>query len=601
MLISFQVGVSCKWANDSQHLLLEHFDTICYSPSQIYHSALPLSHSSSLVRKCYGEELSGEVKVVMGLPVEWGDCFRTVIFHTAAMGLASWKDTIAVGLSSGKIITLNGSIGSQTAILSGHTDWVRSLAFSSDGGSLVSGGHDMVIKLWDVRTGGVVKDFHGHTDKVLSVSVSVDYTTIVSGSCDKTICLWDIQTGGCHHVIRQLEEVNCVNFFPLHSQHFISTSGNMVQQWDINGHQINPSYSGSCAAFSFDGIQLVLCQGADIVVQNSGSGVAVAQFHIPDSSTRACCFSPDGRLVAVAALRTVYIWDITDSDHHLAGTFEGHSNRIDSLVFSSTSSLVTSCWDRSVKFWQIGTLSIDVGDENMYQTTKAINLQAKDGVFISGGLDGVVRTWDISTGLCKSSLKTPAKDHHHCDVRLVNGRSIYTWHEDRKIYIWDVEKDKLIRAIDADLPCIRDLRLSEDGSKVLCLRIGYIEAWSTWTGEVVGKIRVGIPYDHIVLILSGPSVWVHSPYSLACDGWDLGILGSSPCQLPQTPVLHLSDTKLWDIGQSRIRDTTTGKVVFQLGGRFANPLDVQLDGQYFLVHSRAREVLILDFTHVLLW
>ena len=35
----YQMGLPCKWINDRQSFLLEHFDTIQNSPSQIYHSA----------------------------------------------------------------------------------------------------------------------------------------------------------------------------------------------------------------------------------------------------------------------------------------------------------------------------------------------------------------------------------------------------------------------------------------------------------------------------------------------------------------------------------------------------------------------------------
>jgi len=34
-----QAGVEPKWINDSQHFLLEHFDTIQNTPSHIYHYA----------------------------------------------------------------------------------------------------------------------------------------------------------------------------------------------------------------------------------------------------------------------------------------------------------------------------------------------------------------------------------------------------------------------------------------------------------------------------------------------------------------------------------------------------------------------------------
>jgi hypothetical protein len=107
-----QTGVSCEWAHDSQCFLLEFFDTIHNSPSQIYHSALLLSPSSSWVHKCYSAELSQVVKVVKGLPAGWATCSRTVTVDSDPLTLACWKDTIAVGLS---LVTSSPLMWSQAA------------------------------------------------------------------------------------------------------------------------------------------------------------------------------------------------------------------------------------------------------------------------------------------------------------------------------------------------------------------------------------------------------------------------------------------------------------------------------------------------------
>ena len=134
-----QAGIASKWTNDSQRFLLEHFDTICNSPSHIYHSALPFSPSSSWFQQYYTAELSLTVKVVQGLPGEWGMCSRTVLLDSPIRTLSYHDNTIAVGCKSGDIIILDAITGSQRAILSGHKDCVTSVTFSSDGASLVSG------------------------------------------------------------------------------------------------------------------------------------------------------------------------------------------------------------------------------------------------------------------------------------------------------------------------------------------------------------------------------------------------------------------------------------------------------------------------------
>ena len=133
--------------------------------------------------------------MVRGLSTGWGTCFRTVLVDEDLPALACWKDTIAAGSESNYIVTLNAVTGSKIAILSGHTDYVKSLTFLPDGISLVSGSYDNTIKLWDMQTGGVIRTFHGHTGGVRSVSISPNCTTIASGSLDKTIHLWNIQTG----------------------------------------------------------------------------------------------------------------------------------------------------------------------------------------------------------------------------------------------------------------------------------------------------------------------------------------------------------------------------------------------------------------------
>jgi WD40 repeat protein len=42
-------------------------------------------------------------------------------------------------------------------ILQGHTSWIRSVAFSPEGGTLASGSEDETINLWDVEKGERLK------------------------------------------------------------------------------------------------------------------------------------------------------------------------------------------------------------------------------------------------------------------------------------------------------------------------------------------------------------------------------------------------------------------------------------------------------------
>ncbi len=65
--------------------------------------------------------------------------------------------------------------------LTGHTDWVRSVTFSSDGERILSGSKDRTVRVWNATTREkVAGPFTGHTHSVLSVVFSPDGQRIVS-------------------------------------------------------------------------------------------------------------------------------------------------------------------------------------------------------------------------------------------------------------------------------------------------------------------------------------------------------------------------------------------------------------------------------------
>jgi len=358
-------------------------------------------------------------------------CFHTILLDNIPWALSLWNNTIAVGSQHRDIIILDVVIGSQKVVLSGHIGGVRSLAFSSDGASLVSGSYDKTVKLWEVQTGGIVKAFHGHASRVCSVSISANHTTIASGSEDNTIHLWDIQTGECHQIIEQQNKVYCISFSPSNPQVLVSVSGNTVQQWDIDGHKVGPIYNGNQTAFSPDGSQLILCSMNGATVQDIDSGVVVAKFHMANSYFSVCCFSPCGRLVAIAAGYSICVWDITSSDPHLVETFTGHTNNITSLAFSSPSALISASEDRSLKFWQINAPSTNPVVTNPTSTpltltpTKTTALKAENGTIIPSNLDGVMNTWGISAGPCKESSQIPVEDSHQSNIQPIDRKLIF--------------------------------------------------------------------------------------------------------------------------------------------------------------------------------
>jgi WD40 repeat protein len=59
------------------------------------------------------------------------------------------------------------STGSEVKVLKGHTGWVNSVAFSSDGTQIVSGSGDESVRVWDASTGFEVKVLKVFQDRTL--------------------------------------------------------------------------------------------------------------------------------------------------------------------------------------------------------------------------------------------------------------------------------------------------------------------------------------------------------------------------------------------------------------------------------------------------
>ena len=78
--------------------------------------------------------------------------------------------------------------------LSGHSDYVNTVAITPDGKTVISGSDDKTIKIWDLETGTENFTLQGHSDLVNAIALTPDGKTVISGSNDNTIKIWDLAT-----------------------------------------------------------------------------------------------------------------------------------------------------------------------------------------------------------------------------------------------------------------------------------------------------------------------------------------------------------------------------------------------------------------------
>ncbi|KAL2801555.1 WD domain protein [Aspergillus granulosus] len=140
--------------------------------------------------------------------------------------------------------------------LEGHSGFVGSVAFSSDGRLLAS--NDETIKLWDPATGTLKHTLEGHSGSVQSVAFSPDGQLLASSSNDETIKLWDPTTGTLKHTLITNGIVTSIEFSKMLPNLITNLGTFNIQAWH---ERLSPNSSEIKAEVSLQLDRWVAIQG----------------------------------------------------------------------------------------------------------------------------------------------------------------------------------------------------------------------------------------------------------------------------------------------------------------------------------------------------
>ena len=544
--------------------------------------------------------------MVIGLPDRWDTCSRTIPLYDKPQAFA-YRGDFAVGFGS-DVVILDAITGTRTSVLRGHKENISFLRFSLDGTLLLSGDYDGIVKLWDVQTGGAIETYSNDMAHFNVAAISPDNATIVFGGRYGEIHLLDAHTGKLHPIKIRGANIRSITFSPIDPLRFLWQSDNRtVHQWGTDGRQIGASYRDTDIwrvedlAYTSDGTRFVFCGGKVAVVWDSESGKQVVKLRAPANSPLfRCCFSPDGKFVACAGNYDIFIWNISISGAPLVKRLAGHTGEVLFLAFSS--SLISGSHDKSLKFWPTDSILEDSTTTGPAATSTSIvsaHLFHQDSVLITTDSFGVVKTWDLITGICKSSFSTPAAGNHYHDTYLAGGALIIVWWTEgaEVFHVWDVYKGQPLPTFHHPLPEVMHIKISGDGPAVFGQGDGRTGAVSIETGENTGHVGVRILYTGGNFFVRNSRLKRRSWWSRGL--WDLqdmkvsypaGLQGGFRLDVVQ----QVSEDKPCGVG-----DTATKRMVFYFPERYADrETELEWDGRYLLIQSTYEEVMVLDFDPV---
>lgn len=374
--------------------------------------------------------------------------------------------------------------------LQGHSDYVLSVAFSPDGKKLATGSLDNTIKIWDLKTGGVIQTLTGHTEYVKQVIFSPDGKQIASCSFDYTAKVWSWESGQVFQNFKHNNPVSSVAFSPDGTK--LATSRGAAYIWDINTGRLlrtivskktllSEVYGVSCVAFSPDGTMLVTGNtiGNDryaLKIWDVNTGKFLFAWKAHKDKVTSVAFSPDGTKVASGSHdTTAKVWDLKTRKNIF--TLEGHQGFVKEVCFSPDGQrLVTGSDDYTAKVWDMKTGKVVLALSNhlyrvIVQTGRtdgfAINYNcvafSPDGTKLAtGAYDNAAKVWDLNIEKGIRILKG-----HSGSINEVSfspdGSILATASEDKTVKTWDLNTGKEILTLQGHSKSVTSLDFSSDG------------------------------------------------------------------------------------------------------------------------------------------
>ena len=326
--------------------------------------------------------------------------------------------------------------GNELFALRGHEGIVWSAAFSPDGDRVVTASEDGTARVWEVDTG---IEMRGHARAVNSIQFSPDGRSVVTASRDGTASIWDAATGRETTRITGTERqtgvwlMDFAAFVPDGSQVITAQEDGTVAFWDVTtGVQSSTCCAleeerGIWGAFSAE----VVPRHADrVVVQYLDNSVHVwdlardpaSDLHDFGTGVLGVALSPQGdRIVTVSREKTT-AWAADWETNTFAEVASWPSSLASSLDFSPDGRWIA--WgglDGVVRIIDVttGEEITKGGDGQLRVANGAATAVAfsTDGAWVlAGQADGMVRIWDIASAQLLAELPVHAGPVSHIDT-----------------------------------------------------------------------------------------------------------------------------------------------------------------------------------------
>lgn len=410
-----------------------------------------------------------------------------------------------------------------------HGSPIRSISISANESLVVSGGGRFEAgtspvndaKLWDLRTGKVLRMFGGHSRDLSAVAIAADGGQILTASFDGGVRLWRSDDSSRFLELVTASRRGMANrsaVFTMDGKSiFVGDDGGVVRRWNVRTQRVDTEFGGAVAT---PVAAAVAPDGSRLVSANSDGTVRVFTVATGESATwrisraapvSSVSFSRDSGKLLVSAGRVAELWDVRIGRR--LRTYGG--NAVDGAGASASSGS------------QNAGLLVSETDAGDVLGFNSASLSASGDRIAIAGADGTARVYDAERGQLVATLVHPGA-RVTAAAFLADERFALTAASDNKVRLWDVRGQQVLWAAGgasavpnglggAFLPAVNALALSANGGEVFAAsNDGSVSVLKVQDGSTLRLFRVGVQSSSIALSGSGTEVLIGGMLGEVC-------------------------------------------------------------------------------------
>jgi WD40 repeat protein len=241
----------------------------------------------------------------------------------------------------------------------------RDLKFSRGGALLAAVGQDAIVRLWDPKSGSLIKEFKGHQGDLHAVAISPDGSLLASGggsrrgSEQNEVRLWDVRSG---EEIAQLRDDNerlkdlhdtvyALEFSP-DGKTLGAAGAYVVRLWDVGERKVAHRLTECSYDVAFSPIaRRFVCPG-DFGIYDSEKAQQLSKLSGTVGVYGCVAYSHDGKLIASGNKEGyVQLWNAQTGKEIVHRS--GHEGGVRAVAFSPDGSLAASVSrdDATIRVW----------------------------------------------------------------------------------------------------------------------------------------------------------------------------------------------------------------------------------------------------------